>query len=96
MSKPRPASTLTYGEIADRVMVGVKDLAAASGGAEVNLNSMLKSDLGMDEIDREALSFWIEEEFNIHEVRDSESSSWITLKDVANYIATTLKVPIPS
>lgn len=74
----------TLEEIEVRVVEILTDLISADKG-EVKLESKLKEDLSVDNMDRLDFCVDLEEEYYIF-LNDIEIGSWVTVKDVVNTI----------
>lgn len=56
------------------------------GHRDIKLATLLKQDLGADELDIAAVSMAIEDAFNI-QITDIESEAWKTVKDIIDLVA---------
>jgi acyl carrier protein len=52
----------------------------------ITFDTKLKEDLKMDDLDLVEAIMYIEKEFDIYEIPDSISETWITIKDITTYL----------
>jgi acyl carrier protein len=95
MGNPKPAKDLTYDEILSRVVKNLQRLLSCDPES-IKPESMLFSDLHLDQLDNESLALRLEDEFDITEITDYECSKWVKVKDVVDSLAGLLGVTASS